>query len=142
MRCAECGAEMRESAEPLQEDYRGERLVVKGIRHFVCDECGETAFAADAIDRWSEAVDAAYRKKLDLLLPSEIRQVRKTLHLTQKEFEVVLGVGKTAVSRWETGKLVQGKTEDILIRILRDHPSVARELVAKRGVTAASAAVS
>ena len=42
MRCMECGKEMQFTTAPMTEIYRGEKITVKGIEHYVC-ECGNEA---------------------------------------------------------------------------------------------------
>lgn len=125
MFCPECGSEMRISNEPIKEEFRNEELLVCEVDHYVCDGCGEVLLTADAADEWSDKVDEAYRKKLSLLSPDEIKEIRNSFKLTQSEFENLLGVGKGSVHRWESGKLIQSKVADNLIRIFKEYPSIA-----------------
>lgn len=48
----------------------------------------------------------------------EVRQVRKRLGLTQREFAARVGVTPNAVAKWESGHFTVGKTAAILIRLL------------------------
>lgn len=134
MKCIECGAEMIESKDSITENFRGEEVTVRGVEHYLCPECGEIEFDADALDDWSAKIDAAYRDAKGLLAPSEIRAIRKSYGLTQEQLEQVLGVGPISVTRWERGKVVQNKTVDTLIRIMRDYPSIAWNLIENAGV--------
>ena len=56
MVCTECGALMRETRERLFERYKGEEFEILGIRHFVCDECGNIELVAEDADKLSGAV--------------------------------------------------------------------------------------
>lgn len=134
MRCIECGAEMIVSNDPIVEVFRGEKITVEGVEHYLCPACGEMEFDADTLDEWSAKIDAAYRRTKGLLSPSEIRAVRKLYGLTQEQFEQVLGVGPISATRWERGKVVQNKTVDTLIRIMRDNPRIARGLIEDAGI--------
>jgi DNA-binding transcriptional regulator YiaG len=49
---------------------------------------------------------------------TEVRQVRKRLRLTQREFAGRVGVNPNTVARWERGELTVGSTAAILIRLL------------------------
>lgn len=120
---------MIKSTEPIHETFRGEDVVVRGVEYHVCESCGETEFSMEALDSWSKKIDEAFREKLGLLSPGEIRAIRKEYNLTQDEFQRVIGVGKTTVCRWETGKIVQPKAEDNLMRAMINHPCVASEMM-------------
>lgn len=137
--CMECGSEMRETIEPMKSEFRGIELAVSGIRHDHCDECDDDMIPADQLDLYEEKLLEAYRQATGLLLPSEIRALRRSLGLTQEQFQTVLGVGKTTVSRWETGRVVQLKPEDNLMRAMLDHPDIAQELIERSGIRAAQA---
>lgn len=129
MRCMECGAELRKSHDAIDTEFRGERFLIPGIEHYVCDSCGGIEYAADQGDLLTRRIDEEYRRGHGLLPPEEIRRIRMSLGLTQAQFQDLLGVGKTAVSRWETGKLVQGAPEDKLMRMIAEHPCVAQDLM-------------
>lgn len=56
-----------------------------------------------------------YRKKLGLLFPEEIKDIRERNNLTQEEFNTLLGFNKNCIKRFENGS-VQNKEEDLMIR--------------------------
>lgn len=128
MRCMECGGVLVETAEAIETTFKGESFCVEGVPHCKCESCGSVEYDADAMEKMTAAINEAYRERKDLLSPGEIKQIRKMLGLTQEEFQTLLGVGKTTVSRWERGRIVQGKPEDNLMRLLRSHPELASEL--------------
>ena len=128
MRCPECGGQMELSHAPITEEFRGEAITVRGVAHHECPECGEVAFDADSLDEWSTKIDDAYREMNGLLKPSEIREIRLSHDLSQKEFEAILGVSSPTVSRWETGKVCHTKSMDRLLRLLRKYPEEVRHL--------------
>lgn len=55
------------------------------------------------------------RKKRGLLTSDEIKQMRRILGMSQREFADFIGVGEASVKRWETW-LVQNKSTDLLMR--------------------------
>lgn len=128
MRCMECGGVLIETVENVTTTFKGESFRVEGVPHYKCESCGSVEYDADAMEKMTAEVNELYRKRKGLLSPSEVKQVRKMLGLTQEEFQALLGVGKTTVSRWERGRIVQGKPEDNLMRLLRSHPELASEL--------------
>lgn len=142
MICCECGHEMRLTSEPMRETYRGDELVVDGIERWACDGCGNYVVALDQADRLSRALADAYAERHHLLSPEEIRETRRELGLTQKEFEAMLGVSSPSASRWEGGKVPQSKPVDLLVRVARDVIGAAEFLMGEAGLQVASASVS
>lgn len=63
----------------------------------------------------------AYRKAAGLLTGEDIKKIRTSLGLNQKEFSLLLGLGEISIARYET-KLAQSKTIDNLIRSVSVDP--------------------
>lgn len=129
MRCTECGSEMRFTEEPMREMYKKEEFTIKGIKRWVCDGCGNDVIEASEADRLGRALADAYARSKGLLSPSEIRKLRETLGMGQKDFERLLGVSSPTVSRWETGAVQQSKPVDNLMRLIRDVPEARKSLL-------------
>ena len=51
-----------------------------------------------------EELDRVKARHMGILLPSEIRELRNRLGMTQKEMGDLLGVAEKSYSRWETGR--------------------------------------
>lgn len=62
MRCLECGAEMRHTAEAMTEVYRGEEFTVDGIDRWVCDACGNDEMLVCEAERLSHALAREYAR--------------------------------------------------------------------------------
>lgn len=129
MKCMECGGELFRSSQPITSEFRGEKLIVCDVEHWCCSSCDEIIYDADDLAAYSKAENAAYRERLGLLSPEEIRAIRRKLDLTQKQFEELLGVSTPTVSRWETGAAVQSKMADNLIRVVGGHRCAAQTLL-------------
>jgi len=71
-----------------------------------------------------------YRKKKALLSSDDIKEIRKSYDLTQKEFSNLLGWGDVTIQRYET-KLIQDETYDNLMKMVSENPSFALELLDK-----------
>ena len=128
MFCAECGHELRECADPIDEVVKGVQTHVEGIKHFQCDNCGEYMIETKWADKLSVEQSHQVASAKGLLNPDEIRALRHSLGLTQTEFERILGVGKPTCSRWENGVALQSRTTDRLMRVIIKYPHVARFL--------------
>ena len=125
MNCPECGHELIATSEPLQEEFRGEKFFVEGISRQECPNCGEYVIEADQCDRLDDALQEQYRHCHGLLTPEDIQSIRRDLGVSQREFEQMLGVTSPTVCRWETGRIIQTKLADNLMRAIRDHRCVA-----------------
>ena len=126
MLCMECGAEMRKCSDSVDAEYRGEKITVHGVEHYVCDTCGEIVFDAEDGKKYDAEVIRRYATIHDLLSADEIRAIRKGAGLTQRDFEKVIGVSSPSVSRWETGRVLQSKPLDLLMRAYRNAPELMR----------------
>lgn len=129
MKCMECGAEMRCTDELFFESFQKESFEIRGVLHYVCDFCGEIELDASAMSESRKQADLLYRERHGLLTPEKIRGIRKNLGLSQKDFEIMLGLSSPTVSRWETGSVVQPKAMDNYLRIVGAHDCVAQDLI-------------
>ena len=127
MRCMECGKEMQFTTAPMTEIYRGEKITVKGIEHYIC-ECGNDEMTAAEATKLAHALASQYAKAHGLLSPSDIKDLRSDLGLTQREFESLLGVSKPTGSRWENGASQQSITANNLMKLIRDVPEARKYL--------------
>lgn len=134
MFCPDCGCDMALSTEPITEEYRGEKIAVDGIEHYVCPECGEYAVGADESKRLARELVRKYAEARGLLTPEQVAAVRRKTGLSQGDFQEILGVSGVTVSRWETGKAQQSKMADNFLRIIDKFGCVAPELMQRAEV--------
>ena len=134
MFCPDCGCDMVMSVEPIAEEYRGERITVCGIEHYVCPECGEYAISAGESKRLAHEVVCEYARTQGLLTPDQIAAIRKKTGLNQNDFQKMIGVNGVTVSRWETGKAQQSKMADNFLRVVDKFGCVIPELMQRAGV--------
>lgn len=127
MICVECGSTMNKSTEPLEEVFHGHAITVSGIEYYKCSQCGEVVFNAAEAEKYDKQIVEKYREIEGLLAPSEIKAIREKYGLKQQEFERVLGVSSPSVSRWETGKVVQSKPVDLLMRAYNESSELMRK---------------
>jgi putative zinc finger/helix-turn-helix YgiT family protein len=102
---------------------------------FICSNCGEVRQTLTQLGNARRAAAAESRNALGLLAPDQIRSIRENrLHVTQSQLENALGLGAKTVVRWETGKVIQPKATDNLLRILDRDPSLLLFLAELHGV--------
>lgn len=78
-------------------------------------ETNEEIFDEELEKENDKLLYSLYRKKLGLLFPNEIKEIRENNNLTQEEFNTLLGFNKNCIKRFENGS-VQTKEEDLMIR--------------------------
>ena len=60
-------------------------------------------------------------------------EIRKNLGLSQTELEELFGLGDKVVTRWENGRVIQGRTADVALRLLEMVPDLLPRLRRKLG---------
>ena len=70
-----------------------------------------------------------YKKQMNLLTSSEIKNIRKKYDMNQKEFALSIGVGEITIHRFENGS-IQTESVDSIIR-LSDDPDIMYSLLIK-----------
>ncbi len=57
------------------------------------------------------------------MLPSELKDIRLKLHLSQTQLGSLLGVNYKTIMRWETGESPISSVAEIAIQCMADHRS-------------------
>lgn len=118
--CPHCEVERDLDLISTSRDYEicGDSISIL-VEELKCEECGN---AFDPPDLTYDPLDIAYReyrRKHQMLQPEEIKELRKSLGITQQEFANLLGWGGATLSRYENGAL-QDDAHDTMLRLLRD----------------------
>ncbi len=117
--CPLCGSQ---TLEQKHGEYRfkppqnipGGTMIIAHATWDACTSCGEEILP----DELTKAIEAEQYRRLRLLPPSEIRQVRQKTGLSAVDMANLLGVGEKSYTRWENGRSIQNKSNDTLIRLL------------------------
>ncbi|NMB67181.1 MAG: DUF4065 domain-containing protein [Chloroflexi bacterium] len=115
--CPNCERETKQVPVDRVEEInvRGQ-IVPIHLEYYQCEECGEDF----EIPRSGyDPVDAAYREYRrikGMVQPQEIKDFRKKLGLTQKDFSEMIGIGIATLNRYENGAL-QSEAHDQAIQL-------------------------
>ena len=112
--------------------HNGAELRVDGLEGYLCPTCGADPVFEDQIRRNHRRVVDAKRAADGLLTGDEIRRLRESLVLTQKDASELFGGGANAFSKYERGDVVQSTAMDRLLRLVGKHQYLLDELRAKR----------
>jgi putative zinc finger/helix-turn-helix YgiT family protein len=77
---------------------------------------GEEMLTPEALD----LIENTQARYMGIMLPDEIKNLRKELGLTQREFGELLQVGEKTATRWETGRGRPSRSLNVLLCALRD----------------------
>jgi putative zinc finger/helix-turn-helix YgiT family protein len=127
MKCSVCGGSTSEVKEIKKAKYRDEVVEVKTAL-FRCGSCAEGFVTPQQLRNDARAVKNEVRKKLGLLPPEAIVALCQKLGLTQSAQEDALGTGPKMVVRWESGKVIQSRGHDNMLRLLDRDPSTLKSL--------------
>lgn len=104
--CPECGEWVKYRVVEREEAFevRGEEVEILA-RVAVCTVCGEDLFEPSLENQNLLRVYRIYAERHGLVIPEEIRRIRKKYGVSQAVFARVLGVGKATIERYEAGAL-------------------------------------
>ncbi|MGB9610181.1 MAG: type II TA system antitoxin MqsA family protein [Bryobacteraceae bacterium] len=124
-KCFDCGkGRMVRKVTKLPHQIHGISFEVEDEAS-VCTACDAITIPWDRVDAHSRLVDATYRRLAGILTRKQIREARRRMGLSQRDFAEYLGVGVASVKRWETGALPDRSSSE-LIRLKTD-PEAARQ---------------
>lgn len=110
------------------ENIPGGEIVISNTSWDECEICGEKILSSDLDIK----LEKERYKRLGLLTPEEIINVRKRAGLSQNEIAKILGVGEKTYTRWESGQSLQNKSSDNLIRLVDMNADLFVQLEAER----------
>jgi HTH-type transcriptional regulator / antitoxin MqsA len=130
MKCPACGAaEIIHDTRDLPYTYKGETTVISAVTGDFCPACGEAVLGVNESARTSELM-LQFNKQVNASIvdPNFIAEVRKKLHLDQREAAEIFGGGVNAFSRYENGKTKPPLALVKLLKLLDHHPDLLNEV--------------
>lgn len=130
--CPVCGVgKAKKIKTAYRTKYDGRVVSLPNVKMFRCSDCHEEFFSPEQSRAISIEVKNAVRQLSGLLAPERIVAIREKLHLTQVELEHLFDQGPKVVTRWESGRVIQNKNADTILRMLDRNPkllSLVREI--------------
>ena len=119
--CPESGHEMRRSVRTLTLAYKGHSETFD-IPGWYCDGCGEGVHSGRDMTASDRALHRAIARAEGLLVPQEIRRIRKLLCLTQSEAERLTGLAPGVFRNYESGNALVARAVSGLLVLLERYP--------------------
>lgn len=126
--CPACGADrplVRETRKATYR-YKGTSIEIPQDGEW-CQVCGEGILSHRDI-RANERRLVEWRDRVDREIAPFVKKVRKKLGLTQEEMAAIVGGGKKAFAKYESGTVVPSEAMVNLIRLLDKHPKLLADL--------------
>jgi HTH-type transcriptional regulator/antitoxin MqsA len=115
--CHECGHEMVHDVRPMTIVYKGQSATFD-MPGLYCTSCSEGILSGKDGAIYDQNLNRLKAQAEGLLLPEEIRRIRKSLRLTQADASAVLGGGPNAFHRYESGTGLPSQAISNLLRLL------------------------
>lgn len=130
--CHKCDGMKEITLSKVEEEYpvKGEPIVIDA-EVAICSCCGEQVFSEEHDDNNLNAAYAVYRKKHNLLFPSDITLIRQKYNLSQRALGKLLDWGEITVNRYENGALPDPAHNEVLSFI--KEPFNMKQLFEKNG---------
>lgn len=134
--CHECGASMTRGIKPMTLRYKGLSATVD-MPGWYCGECGEGVHSGKDMDVSDRQLNLLKAQTEHIVLPTEIRRIRKKLGLNQQMAGSLLGGGPNAFHKYERGEVLPSKAISNLLRLLEAMPEGLKVLHEKNTETSA-----
>lgn len=128
-----CGRNMVLLREPGTFRIHGVDIPVEHL-FYRCEDCDEEIVTQELAEEVENLAASRFREEEGYLSGSEIRALRERFELTQEQFEGALGLGAKSLARWENERVLQTRSTDDLLRLIRRDPSALLHLAELHGV--------
>ncbi len=118
--CHECGAIMTRGIRPVTITYKGLSATFD-MPGWYC-ECGEGVVDGRDMDVSDRQLNRLKAQAERLVLPDEVRRIRKKLGLNQQKAGSLLGGGPNAFHKYESGEVLPSQAISNLLRVLEAMP--------------------
>ena len=130
MKCPVCGAaQLIHDTRDLPYTYKGETTTISAVTADFCPACDESITNMMETERVMREMQA-FNKQVNAAIvdPGFIINVRKKLHLGQREAAEIFGGGINAFSRYENGKTKPPLALVKLLKLLDRYPDLLTEI--------------
>ena len=119
--CPVCGVEMERGVKTITLMYKDESTSFE-MPGWYCPGCGEGIHSGQDMQESDKQLNLLKAKAEHLLLPQDVRRIRKQLMLTQEKAGQLLGGGPNAFNKYEKGLILPSQAVSNLLRVLDAYP--------------------
>ena len=119
--CPECGQTMERGLKPQIFSYKG-MTTTFDMPGWYCEGCGEGIHTGSDMQVSDRHLNEIKARQENMLLPEEVRRIRRKLKLNQQTAGRLLGGGTNAFHKYEKGEILPSKAISNLLRVLEKLP--------------------
>lgn len=119
--CPACGGTLTRGLRPMTIRYKGLSATFD-MPGAYC-ECGEGIVTAKDMDVSDRHLNLLKAQADNLVLPNDVRRIRKKLGLNQQAAGQILGGGPSAFNKYEKGEILPSRAISNLLRVLEALPT-------------------
>lgn len=135
--CPETGAVMTRGMRPMTLSYKG-RSVEIDMPGWYAEGVEDGIHDGDDMKVSDRALHRLKAQAEGLLLPEDVRRIRRKLGLSQREAGLVIGGGPNAFQKYEAGDVLASHAISSALRVLDAHPDALSILRAHRSERSAA----
>jgi HTH-type transcriptional regulator/antitoxin MqsA len=121
---------MRRGVRPLTLTYKEESITFN-MSGWYCDDCQESIHTGQDMKVSDRMLNRLKARSEGLLGPEDIRRIRNKLHLTQETAGRLIGGGRRAFQKYESGDLLPSRAVSSAL-VLLDHDPGALAVLKRR----------
>lgn len=135
--CPETGAVMTRGTRPMTLSYKGRSIEI-AMPGWYAEGVEDGIHSGDDMKVSDRALHRLKAQTQGLLLPEEVRRIRRKLGLSQREAGAVIGGGPNAFQKYEAGDIMVSHAVSSALRVLDVHPDALAILIAHRSEQSAA----
>jgi HTH-type transcriptional regulator/antitoxin MqsA len=135
--CPETGAVMTRGVRPMTVSYKGRSIEIE-MPGWYAEGVEDGIHSGDDMKVSDRALHRMKAQAEGLLLPEEVRRIRRKLGLSQREAGLVIGGGPNAFQKYEAGDVLASHAISSALRVLDAHPDALAILLAHRSERSAA----
>ncbi|MDX6750453.1 type II toxin-antitoxin system MqsA family antitoxin [Geminicoccaceae bacterium 1502E] len=120
--CPVTGQPMVRDVRPITITYKGHAATFE-MPGWYCDASSESVHTGEDMKVSDRTLNRLRARVEGLLLPEEVRRIRKRLKLTQKEAGRLIGGGPNAFQKYESGEVLVSQAVKSALLLLDRDPS-------------------
>lgn len=129
LHCPLCGEKAYSHYEKLVELTYKSKIISFKQPGYWCSACDDGVIGPKDHKSTQKQLQTFMSSVDGLLIPDEVKRIRKKLNLTQRRASQIFGGGVNAFSRYEKGEIPVYRSTSQLLKLLDHHPEQLNELM-------------
>ncbi len=119
--CPKTGAPMHRGVRPMTLTYKGESITFE-MPGWYCHDCDKSIHTGKDMKVSDRMLNLLKARSEGVLTPKEIRRIRKKLRLSQEAAGLLIGGGRRAFQKYESGDMLPSRAASSALVLLDYNP--------------------